>query len=154
MAVSTLRGAFSQYFRPREEKRPEPPGNMQEREYLLWRILQQEGGSLVGMALWMSWKLNMQPGEILELTWPQVDFDRDVITLPDREIPMGSRLSRQLRDTWDHRRDPASPASMLAPATGPPHGPCPASPPSPHGPSSTAGWRTSASATFAAGAAG
>ena len=120
MAVSTLRGAFSQYFRPKEEKRPEPPGNIQEREYLLWRILQQEGGSLVGMALWMSWKLNMQPGEILELTWPQVDFDRDVITLPDREIPMGSRLSRQLRDAWDHRRDPAQPRIMLAPATGRP----------------------------------
>ena len=120
MAVSTLRGAFSQYFRPKEEKRSEPPGNIQEREYLLWRILQQEGGSLVGMALWMSWKLNMQPGEILELTWPQVDFDRDVITLPDREIPMGSRLSRLLGDVYDHRKDPAQDRVLLTPGTGKP----------------------------------
>lgn len=93
MAVSTLRGSFSQYFQERQSAAPELPPDS---EYLLWRIVQQEGGSVVGLALWMGWKLQMQPGEILNLTWSQVDLDRGLLRLPDREIPMGSRLSRLL----------------------------------------------------------
>ena len=93
MAVSTLRGSFSQYFQERQSAAPELPPDS---EYLLWRIVQQEGSSVVGLALWMGWKLQMQPGEILNLTWSQVDLDRGLLRLPDREIPMGSRLSRLL----------------------------------------------------------
>ena len=73
MAVSTLRGSFSQYFQDHRDAAPELPPDS---EYLLWRIVQQEGGSVVGLALWMGWKLQMQPGEILNLTWSQVDLDR------------------------------------------------------------------------------
>ena len=73
MAVSTLRGSFSQYFQERQSAAPELPPDS---EYLLWRIVQQEGSSVVGLALWMGWKLQMQPGEILNLTWSQVDLDR------------------------------------------------------------------------------
>lgn len=87
MAVSTLRGSFSQYFQERQSAAPELPPDS---EYLLWRIVQQEGGSVVGLALWMGWKLQMQPGEILNLTWSQVDLDRGLLRLPDREIPMGA----------------------------------------------------------------
>ena len=103
MAVSTLRGSFSQYFQERPSAAPELPPDS---EYLLWRIVQQEGSSVVGLALWMGWKLQMQPGEILNLTWSQVDLDRGLLRLPDREIPMGSRLSRLLGDVCDHRKDP------------------------------------------------
>ena len=81
MAVSTLRGSFSQYFQERQSAAPELPPDS---EYLLWRIVQQEGSSVVGLALWMGWKLQMQPGEILNLTWSQVDLDRSLLRLPDR----------------------------------------------------------------------
>ena len=40
MAVSTLRGSFSQYFQERQSAAPELPPDS---EYLLWRIVQQEG---------------------------------------------------------------------------------------------------------------
>ena len=117
MAVSTLRGSFSQYFQERQSAAPELPPDS---EYLLWRIVQQEGGSVVGLALWMGWKLQMQPGEILNLTWSQVDLDRGLLRLPDREIPMGSRLSRLLGDVCDHRKDPAQDRVLLTPGTGKP----------------------------------
>ena len=117
MAVSTLRGSFSQYFQERPSAAPELPPDS---EYLLWRIVQQEGGSVVGLALWMGWKLQMQPGEILNLTWSQVDLDRGLLRLPDREIPMGSRLSRLLGDVCDHRKDPAQDRVLLTPGTGKP----------------------------------
>lgn len=117
MAVSTLRGSFSQYFQDHRDAAPELPPDS---EYLLWRIVQQEGSSVVGLALWMGWKLQMQPGEILNLTWSQVDLDRGLLRLPDREIPMGSRLSRLLGDVCGHRKDPAQDRVLLTPGTGKP----------------------------------
>lgn len=117
MAVSTLRGSFSQYFQERPSAAPELPPDS---EYLLWRIVQQEGSSVVGLALWMGWKLQMQPGEILNLTWSQVDLDRGLLRLPDREIPIGSRLNRLLGDVCDHRKDPAQDRVLLTPGTGKP----------------------------------
>ena len=117
MAVSTLRGSFSKYFQNRREPAPELPPDS---EYLLWRILQREGSSVVGLALWMSWKLQMQPGEILRLTWSQVDFPNGVLHLPDRDLPMGSRLSRLLKDAQASRRDPAQDRVLLTPGTGRP----------------------------------
>ena len=117
MAVSTLRGSFSQYFQERQSAAPELPPDS---EYLLWRIVQQEGSSVVGLALWMGWKLQMQPGEILNLTWSQVDLDRGLLRLPDREIPMGSRLSRLLGDVCGHRKDPTQDRVLLTSGTGKP----------------------------------
>ena len=94
MAVSTLRGSFSQYFQDHRDAAPELPPDS---EYLLWRIVQQEGSSVVGLALWMGWKLQMQPGEILNLTWSQVDLDRVLLT-PGTGKPMDlARLSTVIR---------------------------------------------------------
>ena len=117
MAVSTLRGSFSQYFQERPSAAPELPPDS---EYLLWRIVQQEGSSPAGLALWMGWQLRMQPGEIAALTWDQVDFDRNLLLLPDRELPMGSRLRRMLSEAKERRKDPAEPQVFTAPTTGRP----------------------------------
>ena len=117
MAVSTLRGSFSQYFQERQSAAPELPPDS---EYLLWRIVQQEGSSPAGLALWMGWQLRMQPGEIAALTWDQVDFDRNLLLLPDRELPMGSRLRRMLSEAKERRKDPAEPQVFTAPTTGRP----------------------------------
>lgn len=119
MAVSTLRDAFSPYLT--KPAAPENPlAQRDEAEYLLWRVIQQEGSSPAGLALWMGWKLQMQPGEIASLTWGQVDFDQNLIRLPDRTVSMGSRLRRLLLDAWDRRKDLAEPRVFTAPTTGRP----------------------------------
>ena len=119
MAVSTLRDAFSPYLT--KPAAPENPlAQRDEAEYLLWRVIQQEGSSPAGLALWMGWKLQMRPGEILNLTWSQVDLDRGLLRLPDREIPIGSRLNRLLGDVCGHRKDPAQDRVLLTPGTGKP----------------------------------
>lgn len=119
MAVSTLRDAFSPYLtKPAAPKNP--LAQRDEAEYLLWRVIQQEGSSPAGLALWMGWKLQMQPGEIASLTWGQVDFDQNLIRLPDRTVSMGSRLRRLLLDAWDRRKDPTEPRVFTAPTTGRP----------------------------------
>ena len=101
MAVSTLRDVFSPYLRAARPRQSAPPADKDEREYLLWRIIQQEGSSPAGLALWMGWQLRMQPGEIAALTWEQVNFQNNLLRLLGREIPMGSRLRRMLSETWE-----------------------------------------------------
>ena len=73
--------------------------------FLLWKLLQTEGSSPVGLALWMSWKLGMQAREIVALTWSQVDLDRGVIHLPDRDLTLGITLRRLLRTAQNRRRE-------------------------------------------------
>ena len=120
MAVSTLRDAFSPYLRTAQPQPPAPPADKDEREYLLWRIVQQEGSSPAGLALWMGWQLRMQPGEIAGLTWNQVDFARNLLRLPGGEVSMGSRLRRMLSETLARRKDPAEERVFTSPATGRP----------------------------------
>ena len=82
--------------------------------------MQQEGSSTAGLAIWMCWRAGMQPGEIAALTWEQVDFDREVLRLPDREIPMGARLSRLLHEAWERQKALNEPKVFVAPTTGRP----------------------------------
>ena len=119
MAVSTLRGSFS----PILSGAPKPPRRScqpDEANISSGGSSSRRAVSVVGLALWMGWKLQMQPGEILNLTWSQVDLDRGLLRLPDREIPIGSRLSRLLGDVCGHRKNPAQDRVLLTPGTGKP----------------------------------
>ena len=67
IAVPTLHACFSPYI-PQERA-----GTAEERQtgvdsFLMWKLLQAEGSSPVGLALWMSWKLGMRVQEIVDLT--------------------------------------------------------------------------------------
>ena len=120
VAAAALREEFLPWLRAANTLPEAPKVGRDEREYLLWRIIQQEGSSPAGLALWMGWQLRMQPGEIAALTWDQVDFDRNLLLLPDRELPMGSRLRRMLSEARERRKDPAEPQVFTAPTTGRP----------------------------------
>ena len=120
MAVSTLRDAFSPYLRTARPQPPAPPADKDEREYLLWRIVQQEGSSTAGLAIWMCWKLAMQPGEILALTWDQIDLQTGLIRFPDHDIDMGARTQRLLSDVRARQKDAPTDRVFIAPATGNP----------------------------------
>lgn len=88
-----LRDVFSPYLRTAKAQEPAPPADKDEREYLLWRIVQQEGSSPVGLALWMGWQMRMQPGEIAALTWDQVDFQNNLLRLREagKLVRVGTR---------------------------------------------------------------
>lgn len=80
-------------------------------EFKLWKILQAERDTPAGLALWLAWQLGLQAQEIAALTWDQVDFDRDLIRLPDREVPLTNAVRRLLEDA--HRRAPAEEPHVL-----------------------------------------
>lgn len=120
IAVPTLHAQFAQYRPAEKRSEPEAEGETGAKvdEFLLWKVLQAEGDSPVGLALWMSWKLGMQVREIVTLTWDQVDLDRERICLEDREIPTGATLHRLLRSVRDRRSPEADPHVLLTPRSG------------------------------------
>lgn len=92
--VPALQARFSGYA---PEKKPRQTDQVD--EFKLWRVLQAEGNSPAGLALWLSWQLGLQAQEMIVLTWDQVDFDRDVLRIADREVPLTNAVRRLLEDT-------------------------------------------------------
>ena len=92
IAVPTLYAVFSDYLPEGRQKDSLPRREVD--GFLMWKLLQAEGSSPVGLALWMGWKLGMQVREMTALTWDQVDLDRGLVRLPDRDLALGVTLRR------------------------------------------------------------
>ena len=90
IAVPTLYAVFSDYLPEGRQKDSRPRREVD--GFLMWKLLQAEGSSPVGLALWMGWKLGMQVREMTALTWDQVDLDRGLVRLPDRDLALGVTL--------------------------------------------------------------
>lgn len=120
MAVGSLRGIFPAALWE-DAPQPDVPQTVgDDTEYSLWRIVQQEGSSTAGLAIWMCWKLQMQPGEILSLTWDQIDLQTGLIRFPDHDVDMGARTQRLLSDVRARQKDVPTNRVFIAPATGNP----------------------------------
>ena len=113
IAVPTLYAVFSDYLPEGRQKDSLPRQEVD--GFLMWKLLQAEGSSPVGLALWMGWKLGMQVREMTALTWDQVDFDKGIIRLEDRAVPFGSTVRRLLRETWESSRDIPDSHVLLTP---------------------------------------
>ena len=62
----------------------------------------------------------MQPGEVVNLSWSQTDFTVGVLHLPNRDVPMGNRMRRLLKETWERQKDLPTDKVFVAPTTGNP----------------------------------
>ena len=120
MAVGSLRGIFPAALWEDAPQPDVPQTGGGDTEYSLWRIVQQEGSSTAGLAIWMCWKLQMQPGEILSLTWDQIDLQTGLIHFPDHDIDMGARTQRLLEDVRARQKEMPTNRVFIAPATGNP----------------------------------
>ena len=119
--VSSLRATFASALRKNKSQMAAiPQMSEDETEYTLWRIVQQEGSSAAGLAIWMCWKLGMQPGEIAALTWDQIDLQTGLIRFPDHDVDMGARTQRLLSDVRARQKDAPTDRVFIAPATGNP----------------------------------
>ena len=110
--VPSLHLRFSALVEEKAEEKKSIPRSGQVDEFKLWRVLQAERSSPAGLALWLAWQLGLQAQEIAALTWDQVDFDRDSLCLPDREVPLTNAVRRMLEDTRRRVR-PGDPPQVL-----------------------------------------
>ena len=92
-------------------------------EYMLWKILQAEGTSPAGVALWMLWRMGLRLREITELTWDAVDMEQGVLHLSGREVSMGVALPRLLRQVRQTRQVEDAPYVLLTPRSRRPYDP-------------------------------
>lgn len=67
-------------------------------EFELWKVMQAEKDTPAGLALWLTWQCGLTSREIVSLTWEQVDFQENLLCLPDRQIPLTAALRRILKE--------------------------------------------------------
>lgn len=84
-------------------------------EFKLWKLLQTEGNTPAGLALWLTWQMGLQAQEILALTWPQVDFAAGEVRLPDRAVPLTNAVRRLLQLELRGRQPEDDPHVLLTP---------------------------------------
>ena len=109
--IAALQVRFSAFV---SEKSPVPRSEpVPVDEFKLWKILQTERDSPAGLALWLTSQLGLQAQEIVALTWEQVDFRRDMLCLPDREVPMTQTIRRLLEDVHQRRLPEEPPYVVL-----------------------------------------
>lgn len=112
-AVSTLYANYSAYYANgrgvKPEKHARPDGDA------LQRLIEREGDSSAGLALWMAWKLELRMQELLALTWDQVDLEGGALALPDRRVPMDPAFSDRLRQVRASRPAGEDPHVLLTP---------------------------------------
>lgn len=56
-------------------------------------ILQRNRGRIVEIALRLAWNHGFSRDEMHQLKWSDISFERNVITLPDREVPMDNETA-------------------------------------------------------------
>lgn len=116
MAAASLQTTFAGFVKsaaPKEEKHPLD-------EFALWKVMQSQRTTPAGLALWLTWQLNLQEQEIVALTWDQVDLDGGLLRLTDRTLPLTTALWRILEDVRAARRPEDDPHVLLTPRAGTP----------------------------------
>ena len=114
ISATSLYVSYKEYFAD-EDKKSEKAEQDSDIEFNIWRIIQEEGTSEVGLALWLAWKLEIPVQEIAELTWDQVDLAKGIIKLPDRKVKMGSEFLRKLKAVKAERPTNSDPHVVLTP---------------------------------------
>lgn len=114
ISATSLYASYSEYFAD-EEKKGNEVEQYSDIEFRLWKIIQEEGASAEGLALWLAWTLEIPVQEIAALTWDQVDLAKGMINLPDQKVKMGSEILRKLKAVKAERTPDSDPHVLLTP---------------------------------------
>lgn len=112
LSVST----FQTCFAGGQEREKHPPQEQKQvDEFKLWKILQAEKNSAVGLVLWMTWQMGLQARELVALTWADVDLAGGTVGLPDRKVPMTNAVRRLLEKELGERKEGDDPHVIVSP---------------------------------------
>lgn len=102
LSVGMIQTAYSAYIQVRAQPRSISDG---ENEYRIWRILQEQKGTMVGLALALRWYMNVQLIEMMDMTWDDVDFEANTLHLPGRDVELNSSVKELLLMERKRRKD-------------------------------------------------
>lgn len=100
--VTSFQTLYSPYIKVRLMGQKELQGDD---EYRIWQVLQKEKDTMEGLALSMRWFMNLGIGEMVNLTWDQVDFQNDCLHLPDRDVALTSLVRKSLLTVSQQRKE-------------------------------------------------
>ncbi len=118
ISIRTLYTNYSEYLPSRLKN-----SKVEVDEERLWSLLQEEGPTSAGLALWMTWQLGMNLQEIAALTWDQIDLDTACILMPDRVLPMDDTIEAWLLQLEGVRAAEDDPHVLLTPRSNRPFDP-------------------------------
>lgn len=110
LSVGMIQTVYPQYFQVRAENKQVSDG---ENEYHVWRILQEQKGTMVGLALALRWYMNVQLIEMMDMTWDNVDFEANMLHLPNRDMEINGAVRAQLELEWNRRKEGDDPHVLL-----------------------------------------
>ena len=113
LSVTTYRNKIAGIFETAGA--PAADADREAEEYLLWKILQSNKDTPAGIALWLTWQMDLLSREIVELTWAQVDFDANELRLPGRTLPLTKTVSGILHTEYAKRTPDDDPHVILTP---------------------------------------
>ena len=87
--------------------------NRADREYRLWRIMQQEAHTPAGIALRLTRRLFLTVAEIAALTWEDVDLEAGFLRVAGRDVPMTRDVLTLLREERARRAPEDDPHVIL-----------------------------------------
>lgn len=116
MAAASLQTTFAGFVKSAAPKEEKPPLD----EFALWKVMQAQRTTPAGLALWLTWQMDLQEREIVALTWDQVDLEEGLLRLPDRTLPLTTALWRILEDVRAARAPGDDPHVLLTPRAGTP----------------------------------
>ena len=100
LAVSMFQTVYAGYVQVRNPAKAPADGD---NEYRIWRILQSEKGSTVGLALALRWYMDIQLNEMAALTWAQVDFAGNRLQLESRAVELAQSVRNLLLREYGRR---------------------------------------------------
>lgn len=116
MSVTTYRLGFGEGKRTEAQQRTAPLDRA-EQEQKLDAVLQGDRTSPAGIALWLCCRCGLFSEEIVGLTWEQVDFEKAVLRLEGREVPMSEEVCRILAEEQKKRAETEDAHVILTPRT-------------------------------------
>lgn len=95
-------------------------GGGDETEYILWRIVQQEGSPQRALPSGCAGNWPCSRGKLSISVGLRQILPYGVLHLPNRDVPMGNRMRRLLKETWERQKDLPTDKVFVAPTTGNP----------------------------------
>ena len=108
--VTSFQTCYSPYIKIKNQSQRELQGDD---EYRIWQILQAEKETMEGLALSMRWYMNLSLGEMVGLTWDQVDFEKNLLHLPERDVVISASVRRALLAAYEQRGEGDDPHVLL-----------------------------------------
>lgn len=118
MSVNTMFAKFAEYMpAKRTGKRGSTVKNPHIDEKALWKLMNEEGSSPVGLALQLCWQLGIGAQEAVDLTWDRIDFNTGLISMTEQVEPMSATLRLLLQQTKEERAPDDAPYVILSERT-------------------------------------